>query len=101
MASTIINTLSLPGQRNLENPYAIKELEIKAPTTLKKTIINVFLNTVKRNLLKHIYVVIKVKVLWQPSERYLKKFAGAFKRSHYKEEKRNKPKQCEEQKDEI
>ena len=42
MASTIINTLSLPGQRNLENPYAIKELEIKAPTTLKKTIINVF-----------------------------------------------------------
>ena len=94
MASTIINTLSLPGQRNLENPYAIKELEIKAPTTLKKTIINVFFKY-------RIYVVIKVKVLWQPSERYLKKFAGAFKRSHYKEEKRNKPKQCEEQKDEI
>ncbi|GMU14237.1 hypothetical protein WAL17_26670 [Waltera acetigignens] len=50
MASTIINTLSLPGQRNLENPYAIKELEIKAPTTLKKTIINVFFKYRKKGI---------------------------------------------------
>ena len=60
-----------------------------------------FLNTVKKESAETYLCSYQsqsaLAAIWTVPE----KFAGAFKRSHYKEEKRNKPKQWEEQKDEI